>query len=91
MNDAPPIIPLSEWRRQHRRGKPSPFTTDAELRAFVEEHIHTTPFLDLAKLTHERFGPERGVSKSAISRHWNLHKDRLLKQSAPGGGDAEPQ
>lgn len=69
---------LAEWRRQHRSGNPSRLTADAELRAYVDRYITKMTFQDLAAKTREQFGADRAVSKSALSRYWLKHKDRLL-------------
>lgn len=78
--------PASEWRRQHRPGRPSRLNCDPELKAFVDANITGCTFEALAKAVRERFGQDRAVSKSTLARYWKAHKVRLLGTMRPNRG-----
>jgi hypothetical protein len=66
------------WRREHKSGRFPVLKYDPDVRGFAETCLKGMNFEQTANACKKKFGVPRAPSSSAIHRHWQKNKERLL-------------
>jgi hypothetical protein len=81
------LLTAAEWRARHLGGTPPRIWADSEVRDFIDAHLPTMTFSQLAGATLEAFGKPRAPSRSAIARYWkrvaSLRPDAVKPSGSP--------
>lgn len=68
----------SLWIREHTGGSFPIMEYDPEVREHALECLKTMTFVTAAETSAEKFGGDRGVSKSSLHRYWLKHKKSIV-------------